>query len=147
MNTDHIVKLWDTFAERLRTVCTRIEANDSYNTLLLDMAEFVLNPDNKALWLSLPQLGITKRWYVAKIANKVEIFINPKITLRWHKKPWQEACLSEPWVEKNVFRNEAITVKYTDVNWELKELKLVWLYARTVQHEQDHLNGILLIDK
>jgi peptide deformylase len=147
MYIDHIVKLWDTFTECLRTVCTRIEANDSYNTLLLDMAEFVSNSDNKALWLSLPQLGITKRWYVAKIAGKVEVFINPKIELRGFKKVANEACLSEPWIEKPIFRNEAVTVTYYDIFGTRKTLKLAWLYARIVQHEHDHLDWILLVDK
>lgn len=147
MTKDDIIKIWDRFESSLRAKCIPISSIDLYRKYLEEISEFIADKTNKALWLALPQIWHLVRWYACRFGDKVEVFINPKISLRWHKKIWEESCLSEPWVEKIVFRNEAITVKYTNLDWELKELKLAWIYARIAQHEQDHLDGILLVDK
>jgi peptide deformylase len=147
MTKDDIIKLWDLKECFLHKKCTELEYDPIVLSALSEMKDFVSNLDNWACWLSLPQIGIVYRWYVVRMWKIVEAFINPKIEYRGFKKLDDESCLSEPWVRKNVLRNEAITVRYTNMQWEKKILKLAWLYARIVQHEQDHLDWILLVDK
>lgn len=147
---EQIIKLWDLNERTLRCMCSPLENNQNfwwYKYILKEMADFVSDKSNWAFWLALPQIWHLYRWYVCRFGDKVEIFINPKLTLRWYWKVWQEACLSEPWVEKLVLRNEAVTVRYIWIDWVLKDIKLAWIYARIAQHEQDHLDGILLVDK
>jgi peptide deformylase len=147
MTKDSIIKLWDERDYILKTKCLDIKGNKDALIALSEMKSFVSDHANWACWLSLPQIWILGRWYVARMWKLVEVFINPRIEYRGFKKADDESCLSEPWVKKMVLRNEAITVRYTNLSWEKKILKLAWLYARIVQHEQDHLEWILLVDK
>jgi peptide deformylase len=58
----------------------------------------------------------------------------------------EEGCLSIPGIRESVERPESIGVEYYDENWELKEEQLTGLAARIVQHENDHLDGMLITD-
>ncbi len=79
---------------------------------------------------------------------KDQIMINPEIL--WHSKETEideEGCLSVPWVKGDVERFQSIRVKYLDINWKPMEETLTGFNARIVQHEIDHLDGILFVDK
>ena len=58
----------------------------------------------------------------------------------------EEGCLSIPGVREPVVRPEGVTVEYYDENWVLKEEKLTGIAARIVQHENDHLDGVMIPD-
>ena len=77
-----------------------------------------------------------------------KVFINPEITSEegdeW---AFNEGCLSIPDVREDVFRNPYITIEYLDENFERQTLKLRGIAARVVQHEYDHIEGILFTDK
>ena len=64
-------------------------------------------------------------------------------------KEWKfnEGCLSIPGIREDVSRKPDITIEYYDENWNLKEEKYSGLAARIIQHEYDHIEGILFTDK
>jgi len=79
---------------------------------------------------------------------KETIMINPEIIEKsTEQKTWEEACLSLPWVFGNVKRHTKITVKYTDTNWIIHTKKFKDFDAIVIQHELDHLDWILFVDK
>ena len=60
---------------------------------------------------------------------------------------FNEGCLSIPGIREDVNRHEKLTIKYYDENWEYKEEVLDGVKARVIQHEYDHLDGVLFVDK
>lgn len=74
------------------------------------------------------------------------VLINPKIIEHSGSQTGQEGCLSFPDVYVELTRWNDILVEYTDIQGELKRLSLKGLPSRAVQHELDHLNGVLLVD-
>jgi peptide deformylase len=100
--------------------------------------------------ISAPQVGVSKR--VTYIFNydtgEFEVLINPIIQNIGEKTDIDiEGCLSVPNVEKDVERYRKIKVKYTDKEGKKVNRRFSGLNARVVQHEVDHLDGILFIDK
>lgn len=115
--------------------------------LLKEMKEYVQDPKNHALGLAMPQIGISKRAFVAFFKGEVRICINPRI---WDAKgtiKGTEGCLSLPGESGIVARHKKITALYTDENGNRKSMELKDLDAAVFQHELDHLNGILISSK
>ena len=82
-----------------------------------------------------------------KLIN-AEVMINPTITQRSKAlKTTEEGCLSIPNVYGDVTRPKTVTVQYTDIHGKQKTKKLEGFSAVIVQHEVDHLDGILFVDK
>lgn len=76
------------------------------------------------------------------------VLINPEITAASKKTAGrEEGCLSFPDIRGSILRHTEITLKFTDIDGHTREEKLRDFAARVVQHEIDHLNGILFIDK
>lgn len=76
-----------------------------------------------------------------------KVFINPIIEEETGEKwGFNEGCLSIPTIREEVFRKESIVVSYYDENWELKEESFEGYQARIIQHEYDHIDGILFTD-
>lgn len=103
--------------------------------------------------LAAPQVGISQRVIAVAQRNKKNlIMINPVITRRsWKKVSEEEGCLSV--VDENgkiiygrVSRHRDITCQYFDAQGKKKKLKAEEYLARVIQHEVDHLNGVLFID-
>lgn len=97
--------------------------------------------------LAAPQIGISKRVIVVDTGEELIEFINPEIIMREGEKTDSEGCLSVPGVIGDVSR--AYRVKVKGLNREGKEIEITReeMTARALQHEIDHLNGILFIDK
>lgn len=100
--------------------------------------------------ISAPQVGVNKR--IIYIFNydtgEFELLINPTVQNIGNKTDIDiEGCLSVPNVEKNVERFKKIKVKYMNAEGNTVKRRFTGLNARVVQHEDDHLNGILFIDK
>lgn len=129
------------------------EEMDEYQDILKWMLERVSVRSNKAVWLALPQVWYNKRWFVVHAYSAAKVllrwvFINPKITWKSDRKQLAlEECLSELWVKKQVRRHESITLQYINALNDYRTVKFYWYHARVIQHEMDHLDGILLIDK
>lgn len=77
-----------------------------------------------------------------------KVFINP-IILEEKGEEWEfeEGCLSIPGIREDVSRHDELTIEYYDENWELKEEVYSGIPARIIQHEYDHVEGILFTDK
>ncbi len=124
-----------------------------YDKILEDMLNRISIRSNGAVWLALPQLWYTKRWFVVHAYDASRtllrwIFINPVIIERSTRVTTSmESCLSELWVKRLVSRNQSITLEYINRLGDKKTKKFYWYHARVIQHEMDHLDGILLIDK
>lgn len=95
-----------------------------------------------------PQVGLHKRVLVGLFQNAPHIFINPEIVKRSLRKvDSEEGCLSIPGVWGIVRRHRHITVEYTDRSGQKQKRKLSGLEGIVVQHETDHLDGVLFTDK
>jgi peptide deformylase len=108
--------------------------------------------------LAAPQTGLLKRAFVIDTSPLLEddnsimkyeqTFINPEIVWQSdYKTYYNEGCLSIPDIFEDVLRPEKITVRYFDENFNRIEEELDGIKARIFQHEFDHLEGILFIDK
>lgn len=109
--------------------------------------------DNKGIGLAAPQLGITKCLFVIDVRDDKtgswlrKAFINPKITGQSAATEiGSEGCLSIPGVYINVERSKFVTVEYQDVKGNQQILSASGLIARCIQHEIDHLDGVLMTD-
>lgn len=101
----------------------------------------------QGLGLAAPQVGKSLRLCIAKIHENTTPLINPAIT--WKSKEMatlEEGCLSLPGLFVPVPRAMEITVQYLDTSGRQQERRLQGLDARVVQHEVDHLDGVLIID-
>lgn len=75
------------------------------------------------------------------------VFINPIILDEYGDEyAFEEGCLSIPEVRAEIIRPEKLTIEYYDENWNLKEEEFSGMTARVIQHEYDHLEGILFVD-
>jgi peptide deformylase len=102
--------------------------------------------------LAANQVGVLLRVFVIDIANDDEpsdlrVFINPEITATVGTQTWEEGCLSFPGVTEEIRRAEKVTVKALDRDGKPFELEAEGLLAVAVQHENDHLNGVVMLDK
>lgn len=113
-------------------------------SLIKDMFEVMYASDG--VGLAAPQLGVSLRIIVMD-DGKPRAMINPQIVYRSEEKiVGEEGCLSVPEIFENVERSKEVIVKYKDENGTEQEEKFVDYSARIVQHEYDHLDGILFID-
>lgn len=89
-----------------------------------------------------------KKSEIEQLKNFKRVFINPVI-LEEEGEPWAfcEGCLSIPGIREDVNRKPRITVEYYDENFELREESFDGPIARVIQHEYDHIEGILFTDR
>lgn len=102
--------------------------------------------------LAAPQIGVSKRITVIDVSFKERpeeklVLINPEIIDRQGKQFEEEGCLSLPEIREKVQRAARVTVRAQDVNGEFFEAEGEELLARAIQHEIDHLDGVLFIDR
>ncbi len=150
-----IIRLWDDWDAILREKCTEIEEWEMHIYLpkLREMLDWIEgSSSHRAVWLALPQIGIPKRWFVVSCKRNGKklrgVFINPIITVRSENVVGdREWCLSEPWVVKNVVRPWGIRMVHIDGHMNEKERLYDGYHARVIQHEFDHLEGILITDQ
>ena len=106
--------------------------------------------ENSGVGLAAPQVGLSKRLLVLDIREDGfpdYIMINPRITRREGSVEAEEGCLSVPELFGEVDRAELVEVAYVDRDGEEQILEAEGLLARAIQHEIDHLNGVLFIDR
>ena len=107
----------------------------------------------KGIGLAAPQIGINKELLVIDInfedsAAEPLILINPEITnYGTTLNSYEEGCLSIPGVYLNVVRPSTIKFKYRDEMGRPRKMKADGLLARCIQHEMDHLKGVLFVDR
>ena len=134
-----------------------------FDELLENMFETMYNASG--VGLAAPQIGLSIRLFIVDAKpfsedeslsdlekNELEsfkrVFINPQIIeengIEWD---FNEGCLSIPDVHEDIFRKPGITIEYLDENFTPQKEKLSGLAARVVQHEYDHIEGILFTDR
>jgi peptide deformylase len=136
---------------RLREAAKPVEVvDDSIRALIADMAETMY--DAPGVGLAANQIGALLRIFIIDIAeedapSELKVFINPEITKLEGTQMWQEGCLSFPGVSEEIKRAERVKVTATNEHGQPFELEADGLLAVAIQHENDHLNGVLMIDK
>ncbi|MBX6423025.1 peptide deformylase [Thermosulfurimonas sp. F29] len=126
------------------------EINGDLQALIEDMVETMRAA--KGLGLAANQVGVLKRLFIMDLSEKEEgprgllVFINPEIVEAEEELYEEEGCLSIPGYSAKVRRKARVLVRALDREGNPFELELEGLAARAVQHELDHLDGILYID-
>lgn len=137
--------------ERLRAIAEPIEKiDDGIKQLAVDMLETMY--DAPGIGLAAPQIGELKRIVVMDLAKEGEppaplVMVNPEI-LSYSDETvvTEEGCLSIPELYYDVERPAEVKVRYTDLDGKVIELDAKERLAVCVQHELDHLDGVLYID-
>ena len=131
----------------LRKVSTEVtEINDEVKETLSQMVDKMREANG--VGLAANQVDVDKRFFVLEIDGVVKKVINPEILENSEEEiDYEEGCLSIPNVYKKVVRPEKSKVKYQNEEGEeiVEELEEMW--SRAFQHELDHLDGILFVDR
>jgi peptide deformylase len=144
----------------LRKTARNIEKNGNIDlpTLIADMYETMYNASG--IGLAAPQIGLDIRLFVVDGADLGEddargedmkdfkkVFINAQI-LHEEVEKWgfEEGCLSIPGVRENVNRHDTLRIRYIDQEWNECEETYSGIKARIIQHEYDHIQGVLFTD-
>lgn len=135
--------------KRLRQRSQEVVSFDqSLGKLIIDLTNTLqAQTTPPGLGLSSPQIGVAKRVFVAQVRNKIKHFVNPTV-LKLSKKevPILEGCFSVPDLYGHVARPAEIDLASYDKQGKKSQAHYKGLPARIIQHEIDHLNGILFID-
>ncbi len=148
MDTRAIIHVPD---PRLKQVCHPVDKLDGeIRDLVREMTDSMYTA--KGIGLAAIQIGVSKRVVVMDLAKDGEPplprhFINPEIT--WSSpetKPYEEGCLSIPEVYEVIERPAVVRATYLDLDGKRHEIQADGLLSVCLQHEIDHLNGVLFID-
>ena len=138
----------------LRKKTEKVSDVDLINVKLIkDMFETMKNASG--IGLAANQVGADKQIFIIDLSglegyenSKPMVFINPKIEKFSEEKIiMEEGCLSIPDIRAEVERPKVVVIKYQDTNMQRQELEADELLARVIQHEFDHLQGVLFTDK
>ena len=141
---------------------TTNEFNDELKLLCKNMLYTMYNAPG--IGLAAPQIGISKRIFVVDVEYDREevsedseevtlsnfnpkVFINPKFKIKEGDITYQEGCLSLPGVYEDVKRFEHVVVEYQNTDGEVQEIEAHELLSICIQHENDHLDGVVFIDR
>ena len=151
-----ILRILETPDPVLRQISTSVETvDDDTRTLIADMFETMY--DAPGIGLAAVQVGVPKRLLVMDLGEPAEeggepvkeprVFINPEILSHSDDDvPYSEGCLSVPDQYAEVFRPDRIRARWLDEHGASHEQDLDGLLAVCLQHEMDHLEGVLFID-
>jgi peptide deformylase len=144
--------------ELLQQKCEPVESmTPELQQLIADMGETMYSASG--IGLAAPQVGVLQRVLVLDVdqvgedgvdegRRRLRAYINPDIV--WasaEDEPFVEGCLSVPGVDAEVYRPVRVRVRYRDEQWNEREEDADGLLARVVQHECDHLDGVLFVDR
>ncbi len=141
----------------LRKTSRDIDRNyEGLDTLINDMFESMDKSDG--MGLAAPQIGKSIRLFVTDGSSLAEddpgmqdfkkVYINARL-VEEEGEPWafNEGCLSLPKIREDVFRKPRIRLQYYDEHWQFHDEVFDGVKARIIQHEYDHIDGILFIDR
>ena len=136
---------------RLREKAVRVErVTPELHELIEDMAETMYAAPG--VGLAATQIGEPHRLFIVDVAGENEpsnlmVFINPEIVSAEGEQIWAEGCLSFPGISEDLKRAGKVTVRAIGRSGEPFEITADGLLAVAVQHENDHLDGVLMIDR
>lgn len=137
-----IVKIGDSILREKAKPVSKINSN--IHKLLDNMKDTMEHANG--VGLAAPQIGVSKRVIIVDIGEGLIELINPEIIKSSGKSTDVEGCLSVPDVNGEVTRADKVVVVGLNRKGEKVEIKAEGLLARALQHEIDHLDGILFID-
>jgi peptide deformylase len=148
-----ILPIYNCFNPILRQKATDIKDIDKSTVdFINNMIETMYNADG--IGLAANQVGDSRSIIIVDNTNDEEskakpiVMINPKIlSFSQEESDYKEGCLSIPKYYEIVSRPSEIEIEYLDINGKLNKISTGDLFARVIQHEVDHLNGILFFDK
>ncbi len=147
---EHLLKI---SASALRQKSSVIDLNNSNMmgqvlSLVEDMFETMYSSPWAGVGLAAPQVGVLWRLIVIDFQNEPYVVINPRITSRSEENEvGSEVCLSLPFMTGDVQRNKSIKLEFFDLNGELHTREEEGFRAVVFQHEIDHLDGVLYVDR
>jgi peptide deformylase len=135
----------------LRKRAKSVDKDDPDVPLLVENMLDTMRAEN-GLGLAAPQVGESVRVAVIDrrgTENGAEdlVMINPEITVAWGQETSEEGCLSLPEIWVKVKRASHVKLTYSDLNGNEQSLKASGRFAVAIQHELDHLDGVLLVDR
>tara|TARA_B100000575_G_C23085020_1_gene625267 strand:- start:461 stop:1033 length:573 start_codon:yes stop_codon:yes gene_type:complete len=134
--------------------------SNTIDSLLNDLWDTMYNANG--VGIAAPQIGVSKSIFVAdfsffedednfnkdELINIKQVFINPKIIKEsGDNLTYSEGCLSIPNISEEVVRKEKIKINFLNEKFEPKQMNCSGIIARVIQHEYDHLQGILFTDR
>jgi len=134
---------------RLRKMCAQVERFDApLCDLVADMLELMVA--KRGVGLAAPQVGVLRRFFVCNVTGEPadsRVYINPEIVHMAGVTEAEEGCLSIPNVNVPVRRAMKCTIRARNLEGDLFEEIAEGLLARVWQHETDHLDGVLILDR
>ena len=124
------------------------ESGDDLRRLVEKMTEIMLQ--NKGVGLAAPQIGVELQIFIISLdgtRESVKVYINPTVTTLGKIVSTEEGCLSVPGVYTKIRRYSRCKVTATDLDGNEFTEEAEGLYARALQHESDHLNGVIIADR
>ena len=135
---------------RLKTTSKPVEKIDDPALKLLAARMFQLMREHKGVGLAAPQVGHNIRLFVMNHSGDPKddrVYVNPVLTEAEGTDESEEGCLSLPGVNANIVRDKTMRLRATDLDGKEIDEKTSGYVARVWQHEFDHLNGTLIIDR
>lgn len=140
-----VYKIVEIGADVLRETAKEVkEVNSSIIKLLDNMLDTMQAADG--VGLAAPQIGVSKRVIVVKVGDVLLEMVNPVILEKEGEAVAEEGCLSIPNITGDVVRAAKVRVQGLNRQGEMMDIKADRLLARALQHEIDHLEGILFVD-
>lgn len=127
---------------------TPADLTDDFRDTVAQMTRLMI--DLRGVGLAAPQAGIGKRFMLVcptGEAGDERVVINPEIVAREGDEEMEEGCLSFPKIYGTIRRAAKVKVRWRDLDWTEHEEVLEGFIARIFQHELDHLNGVVFIDR
>lgn len=101
----------------------------------------------QGIGLAAPQIGVSKRFFVYDLGEGLKSIINPEIKETSGEWVYEEGCLSVPGYSWEITRPKEILINGMDMDGNEVEVEADELFSRLIQHEVDHLNGVLLLER
>lgn len=119
--------------------------NKDIKKLIKNMERTMIS--NNGVGIAAPQVNVSKRIILVRPTNKTYVLINPNIKFKSEEKTIDcEGCLSVPEKNIKIERSKKIIVEFLNIDGDIYEMEAEDLFARVIQHENDHLDGKLIID-
>ena len=132
--------------ERAKEVDPKEITTPAFKTLLEDMVDTMYHANG--VGIAAPQIGVGKRIFIAESAQGPIALINPVFTKKSLKSQGgEEGCLSVPGKFDRLRRHKTVTIEALTASGEMISFTAENFFARILQHELDHLDGILYIDR
>ncbi|MGE5341506.1 MAG: peptide deformylase [Candidatus Omnitrophota bacterium] len=149
---NNILKIYKYGEEVLRIKSADIQQIDDKLIELIDQMTVTLHRTPNAVGLAAPQIGQPIRVSVIDLSqgqdpNDLLVLINPEILEAEGRNTLEEGCLSLPGISASVNRHTRILLRHTDRSGKEIRREIEGFLARAVQHEVDHLDGTLIIDR